>query len=107
HFLSSANASSSVIPAIVFSSNFDQGQKIFPAFHCMEYVYGIFINNIIKDFKRAALPVKTDKQIFVFVLSLALIKPSYDQGKTPFQRLLEQPFEDRLEERRVKMAAPS
>ncbi|MDR2740301.1 MAG: hypothetical protein LBB68_10790, partial [Treponema sp.] len=25
--------------------------------------------------------------------------------KTPFQRLLEQPFEDRLEERRVKMAA--
>jgi hypothetical protein len=32
-------------------------------------------------------------------------KRTYDQGKTPFQRLLEQPFEDRLEERRVKMAA--
>jgi hypothetical protein len=31
-------------------------------------------------------------------------KRTYDQGKTPFQRLLEQPFEDRLEERRVKMA---
>jgi hypothetical protein len=28
-----------------------------------------------------------------------------DQGKTPFQRLLEQPFEDKLEEKRVKMAA--
>jgi hypothetical protein len=32
-------------------------------------------------------------------------KRTYDQAKTPFQRLLEQPFEDRLEERRVKMAA--
>jgi hypothetical protein len=32
-------------------------------------------------------------------------KRTYDQGKTPFQRLLEQPFEDRLEERWVKMAA--
>jgi hypothetical protein len=31
-------------------------------------------------------------------------KRTYDQGKTPFQRLLEQPFEDGLEERRVKMA---
>jgi hypothetical protein len=29
----------------------------------------------------------------------------YDEAKTPFQRLLEQPFEDKLEERRVKMAA--
>jgi hypothetical protein len=32
-------------------------------------------------------------------------KRKYDQAKTPFQRLLEQPFEDRLEEQRVKMAA--
>jgi hypothetical protein len=32
-------------------------------------------------------------------------KRTYDQGKTPFQRLLEQPFEDTLEEHRVKMAA--
>ncbi|MDR0689610.1 MAG: hypothetical protein LBG08_05015, partial [Spirochaetaceae bacterium] len=32
-------------------------------------------------------------------------KRNYDEAKTPFQRLLEQPFEDRLEERRVKMAA--
>jgi hypothetical protein len=32
-------------------------------------------------------------------------KRIYDQGKTPFQRLLEHPFEDRLEERRVKTAA--
>jgi hypothetical protein len=32
-------------------------------------------------------------------------KKNHDQGKTPFQRLLEQPVEDRLEERRVKMAA--
>jgi hypothetical protein len=32
-------------------------------------------------------------------------KRKYDEAKTPFQRLLEQPFEDRLEERRVKMAA--
>jgi hypothetical protein len=31
-------------------------------------------------------------------------KRTYDQGKTPFQRLLEQPFEDRVEERRVEMA---
>ncbi|MDR2448173.1 MAG: hypothetical protein LBD58_12950 [Treponema sp.] len=30
---------------------------------------------------------------------------NYGQGKTPFQRLLEQPFEDGLEERRAKMAA--
>jgi hypothetical protein len=32
-------------------------------------------------------------------------KRKYDQAETPFQRLLEQPFEDRLEERRVKAAA--
>ena len=32
-------------------------------------------------------------------------KRTYDEPKTPFQRLLEQPFEDRLEERRVKLAA--
>jgi transposase InsO family protein len=32
-------------------------------------------------------------------------KRKYDEAKTPFQRLLEQPFEDRLEERRIKMAA--
>jgi hypothetical protein len=32
-------------------------------------------------------------------------KRTYGQAKTPFQRLLKQPFEDRLEERRVKMAA--
>jgi hypothetical protein len=32
-------------------------------------------------------------------------KRKYDEAKTPFQRLLKQPFEDRLEERRVKMAA--
>jgi hypothetical protein len=32
-------------------------------------------------------------------------KRKYDQAKTPFQRLLEQPFEDRLEEHRVKTAA--
>jgi hypothetical protein len=32
-------------------------------------------------------------------------KRKYDEVKTPFQRLLEQPFEDRLEERWVKMAA--
>jgi hypothetical protein len=32
-------------------------------------------------------------------------KRTCDQPNTPFQRLLEQPFEDRLEERRVKTAA--
>jgi transposase InsO family protein len=32
-------------------------------------------------------------------------KRKYDEAKTPFQRLLEQPFEDRFEERRVKTAA--
>jgi hypothetical protein len=32
-------------------------------------------------------------------------KRKYDQAETPFQRLLEQPFEDRLEEHRVKAAA--
>jgi hypothetical protein len=32
-------------------------------------------------------------------------KRTYDQAKTPFQRLLEQPFENSLEERRVKLAA--
>jgi transposase InsO family protein len=32
-------------------------------------------------------------------------KRKYDQAKTPFQRLLEQPFEDKLEEKRVKTAA--
>jgi hypothetical protein len=32
-------------------------------------------------------------------------KRRYDEAKTPFQRLLERPFEDRLEERRVKMSA--
>ncbi|MDR0721190.1 MAG: hypothetical protein LBF75_00145 [Treponema sp.] len=31
-------------------------------------------------------------------------KRIYDQAKTPFQRLLEQPFEDKLEAGRVKMA---
>jgi hypothetical protein len=32
-------------------------------------------------------------------------KRTCDEAKTPFQRLLEQPFEDGLEERRVKIAA--
>jgi hypothetical protein len=32
-------------------------------------------------------------------------KRIYDRGKTPFRRLPEQPFENRLEERRVKTAA--
>jgi hypothetical protein len=32
-------------------------------------------------------------------------KRTYDEAKTPFLRLLEQPFEDRLEEQRVKTAA--
>jgi hypothetical protein len=32
-------------------------------------------------------------------------KRTYDQGKTAFQRLLEQPFEDRFEERLIKTAA--
>jgi hypothetical protein len=32
-------------------------------------------------------------------------KRTYDQAKTPFQRLLEQPIEDMFEKRRVKTAA--
>ena len=32
-------------------------------------------------------------------------KRTYDQARTPFQRLLEQPFQDILEEKRVKTAA--
>jgi hypothetical protein len=42
----------------------------------MEYIYGFIINNIIKDFKGIALPVETDKQIFVFDLPPAPIKPT-------------------------------
>jgi hypothetical protein len=32
-------------------------------------------------------------------------KRNYDSPKTPLQRFLEQPFEDKLEGRRVKLAA--
>jgi hypothetical protein len=56
-----------------------------PALHRMEYIYSLIINNIVKDFKRAAIPVKSDKQIFVFVLPLALIKPTiiFDSIESP------------------------
>lgn len=42
----------------------------------MEYIYSVIINKIIKYFNGIAFPVKTDKQIFVFVLPLALVKPA-------------------------------
>jgi hypothetical protein len=47
-----------------------------PAIHGMEYVYSVIINYIIKYFKWIAFPVEADKQVFVFVLSFALVKPA-------------------------------
>jgi hypothetical protein len=47
-----------------------------PALHRMEYIYSFIINNVVKDFKRVAIPIKTDKQIFVFCLPPASIKPA-------------------------------
>jgi hypothetical protein len=46
----------------------------------MEYIYGFIVNNIIKDFKGIALPVETDKQVFVFDLPLTPIKPPIISG---------------------------
>ena len=59
-----------------------------PARHRMEYIYGFFVNKIIKDFKGIAFPVKTDKQISVPVFSF--IKPAViDSGiKSPSNVIL-------------------
>jgi len=37
----------------------------------MEYVYSFIINKVVKDFKGVAIAVKTDEQVFVFILPLA------------------------------------
>jgi hypothetical protein len=58
-----------------------------PAFHRMEHIHRPIINNIIKDFKRAAIPVKTDKQASVFVLPLALIKSAVYTAVSKAQRI--------------------
>ena len=42
----------------------------------MEYINGNIINDVVKYFKGIALPVKTDKQVFVFIVPLAAIKPA-------------------------------
>jgi len=42
----------------------------------MEYVYGIIINNIIKYFNRVTISIEADKQILVFGLPLASVKPT-------------------------------
>jgi hypothetical protein len=42
----------------------------------VEYVYGSLVNNVVKNFKGIAVPIKTDKQIFVFVRPPALIEPA-------------------------------
>jgi hypothetical protein len=47
-----------------------------PASHGMEYAYSVIINYIIKYFKWIAFPVEADEQVFVFVLSFALVKPA-------------------------------
>jgi hypothetical protein len=47
-----------------------------PTLHRMEYIYSFIVNEVVKDFKRVAVPVKTDKQIFVFGLPVAPIKPA-------------------------------
>jgi hypothetical protein len=46
----------------------------------MKYAYGLVINEVIKDFQRAAFPVKTDKQIFFPVLPLTPIEPAIISG---------------------------
>jgi hypothetical protein len=42
----------------------------------MEYIYSVIISYIIKYFKGIAFPVEADKQVFVFVLSFAFVKPA-------------------------------
>jgi hypothetical protein len=37
-----------------------------PALHGMEYVYSLFVNNIIHDFKQVSIAIKTNKQMLVF-----------------------------------------
>jgi len=51
----------------------------------MEYIYGLRINNVVKNLKRIALPIKTYKQIFVFYMTFAVIKPTivYCSIKSP------------------------
>jgi hypothetical protein len=43
----------------------------------MEHFKGIFINDIVQDFKRISVPVKTDKQIpgIKLFLPIAVVKP--------------------------------
>jgi hypothetical protein len=44
----------------------------------MEYIYALLINEVVKNFKGVAVPIKTNKQIFVFVLPPPpLNQPSY------------------------------
>ena len=42
----------------------------------MEYVYSLVVNKIVQDFKGTAITVKADKQVFVFVLPFAAVKPA-------------------------------
>ena len=47
-----------------------------PALHRMEYIYCLVVNKVVKDFKWVAIAVKTDEQVFVFVLPFAAVKPA-------------------------------
>ena len=59
--------------------------KYIPAFHSIEYIYCIVINDVVKDFKGVALTVKTNKEVFIFVLPFAFIKPTiiFSSVKSP------------------------
>jgi hypothetical protein len=47
-----------------------------PAFHRMEYIDAVIVNKVIQDFQGVAIPVKADKQIFIFAVRLAPVKPA-------------------------------
>jgi hypothetical protein len=43
-------------------------KKAIPALHGMEYVYRMFVNFIIQDFKQVSRRIKTDNNVSVFIV---------------------------------------
>jgi hypothetical protein len=53
-----------------------------PAFHCVKYFKGILIKDIVQNFNKIGVPVKTNKQVpgIMFFLLVAIVKPLIVQG---------------------------
>jgi hypothetical protein len=51
-----------------------------PALHGVEYVYGLFVNNVVHDFKEIAVAVETQKQMFVRIIVPYIVIEDINDG---------------------------